>query len=162
MDLALATGRGEPSATDWPGIAGPLVADEDVVELGERESRNPDFAWPDITETKIDQIDVFAALAIGSDSVSRRIADRLNRTPNQGFWVHLDVDVSDQTIMPAVDSPGSPGIPVDYVLAILAPLVFDQRCRGMTVTVFDPDLDPSGRYAALIVLILRELPFRRV
>ncbi len=162
MDLALATGRGEPLATDWPGIVGPLVADEDVVQLGERESRDADFAWPDIAETEIEQIDVFAALAISSDGVSRRIANRLNRAPSQGFWVHLDVDVLDQTIMPAVDSPGSPGIPVDYVIAILAPLVSDQRCRGMTVTVFDPDLDPSGRYAALIVSILRELPFRRV
>lgn len=161
MDLALATGRGEPLGTDWPGIVGPLVADEDVVQLGEREGRDADFAWPDIADTAIEQIDVFTAMAIGPGGVSRRIADRLNRTPRQGFWVHLDVDVLDQATMPAVDSPGSPGIPVDDLIATLAPLVADERCRGMTVTVFDPDLDPSGRYAALVVSILRKLPFRR-
>lgn len=39
--------------------------------------------------------------------------------PDQGFWVHLDVDVLDQAIMPAVDCPGSPGIPPEDLVAIL-------------------------------------------
>jgi arginase len=30
----------------------------------------------------------------------------------------------------------------------------------MTVTVFDPDLDPDGRYAKVIVDILSRLPMR--
>ena len=161
MDLALATGRGDPLGTEWPGIVGPLVADQNIVQLGERESRDADFAWPDIADAAIDQIDVFAALTIGPDGLARRIADRLAHAPHQGFWVYLDVDVLDQAVMPAVDSPGSPGIPIGDLVAILAPLVADDRCRGMTVTVFDPDLDPSGRYAALIVSILSQLPFRR-
>ena len=160
MDLALATGRGEPSGTEWPGIAAPLVADEDVVQLGERECRDPDFAWPDVVDTAIERIDVFEAIAIGREDVSRRIADRLDRSGHQGFWLHWDVDVLDQSIMPAVDSPGSPGISVPDLTAIVSLLVADARCRGMTVTVFDPDLDPSGRYARLLVSILSELPFR--
>jgi len=45
MDLALATGRGDPLLSEWPGLAGPLVADEQVVQIGERESRDADFAW---------------------------------------------------------------------------------------------------------------------
>jgi arginase len=31
----------------------------------------------------------------------------------------------------------------------------------MTVTVFDPDLDPDGRFAAVIVELLAQLPFPR-
>ena len=61
--------------------------------------------------------------------------------------------------MPAVDCPGSPGIPLENLVAILQPLVADARCRGMTVTVFDPDLDPDGRCAATIVLMRAQLPF---
>lgn len=162
MDLALATGRGEPLGTDWPGIAAPLVADEDVVQLGEREGRDPDFAWPDIVDTAIERIDVFDAIAIGPDVVSRRIADRLDRSAHQRFWLHWDVDVLDQSVMPAVDCPGSPGISVPDLTSILGRLVADVRCIGMTVTVFDPDLDPSGQYAQLLVSILRDLPFRPV
>jgi arginase len=159
MDLALATGRGEPLATEWPGIVGPLVADADAIQVGERESRDPDFAWPDVRHTAIDTIDVFEALAIGPEGVAARIATVLAAKPDQGFWMHLDVDVLDEAVMPAVDSPGSPGIPPDDLVEIMRPLVADERCRGMTVTVFDPDLDPHGRYAHAIVSLLARLPF---
>jgi arginase len=159
MDLALATGRGESLATQWPGIAGPLVADADVIQLGERENHDKDFAWPDIKNTLITRIDVFDALMIGPTVVVGRILETLDRTPHQGFWIHLDVDVLDQALMPAVDSPGSPGIPIDDLRRIMAPFVSSPRCRGMTVTVFDPDLDPEGCYAATIVELLAQLPF---
>ena len=159
MDLALATGRGEPLATEWPGIDGPLVADADAIQVGERESRDPDFAWPDVRHTAIDTIDVFEAIAIGPGGVAARIATVLAAKPDQGFWMHLDVDVLDEAVMPAVDSPGSPGMPPDDLVEIMRPLVADERCRGMTVTVFDPDLDPHGRYAHAIVSLLARLPF---
>ncbi|MFC6299016.1 arginase family protein [Pseudomonas sp. CCM 7893] len=159
MDLALATGRGEPLATEWPGISGPLVADNHVVQIGERESRDEDFAWPDVNNTAINRIDVFEALMIGPAVVVKRISETLNRVPEQGFWIHLDVDVLDRAVMPAVDSPGSPGIAPDDLVKILTPFVADHRCRGMTVTVFDPDLDPDGRFAATIVGLMGQLPF---
>lgn len=141
MDLALATGRGEQLATEWPGIAGPLVADADVIQLGERENRDDDFAWPDINSTAINRVDVFEALRIGPTAVVGRIRGVLARKPSQGYWIHLDIDVLDQTLMPAVDSPGSPGIPPDDLLIIIASVVANPLCKGMTVTVFDPDLD---------------------
>ncbi len=159
MDLALATGRGEALATHWPGITAPLVADAHVVQLGERESRDEDFAWPDINHTSINRIDIFEALAIGPDAVVQRISGVLDQAAAQGFWIHLDVDVLDQASMPAVDSPGSPGIAPDDLVKIMTPFVADRRCRGMTVTVFDPDLDPDGRFAAVIIGILARLPF---
>ena len=65
MDLALSTGRGEPLLTEWPGVDGPIVADEAVVQIGERESRDADFAWPDVNATAITRIDVFEARELG-------------------------------------------------------------------------------------------------
>ena len=41
MDLALATGRGDPLMTAWPGVPAPLVPDAQVVQIGEREGRSP-------------------------------------------------------------------------------------------------------------------------
>ncbi|MDK8264914.1 arginase family protein [Pseudomonas oryzihabitans] len=75
--------------------------------------------------------------------------------------MHLDIDVLNQTVMPAVDSPDSPGIPPDDLLIIIAAFVANARCRGMTVTVFDPDLDPDERLASTIGNLLAQLPFRR-
>lgn len=159
MDLALATGRGEQLATHWPGLARPLVEDADVIQIGERESRDADYAWPDINGTAIRCIDVFEAKAIGTSGISRQIADLIAARPRHGVWVHLDIDVLDQAFMPAVDSPGSPGLLPEDLVAILTPLVAHPRCCGMTLTVFDPDLDPDGRYAAIIVALLAQLPF---
>ncbi|NTF10880.1 arginase family protein [Agrobacterium rubi] len=160
MDLAMATGKGEALAVEWPGITGPLVNEHDVIQLGERENRDHDFAWPDVNRTDIERIDVFEARQIGSSAVLDKITQRLAVSSNRGFWVHFDVDVLDQKIMPAVDCPGSPGLDVEDLVHILSRCVSDPACLGMTVTVFDPDLDSDGRYAKVIVDILSHLPFR--
>ncbi|NIA54457.1 arginase family protein [Massilia sp. TW-1] len=131
MDLALATGRGEALMTDWP----------------------------DVNDTDIERIDVFTADGIGPHAVLARARSTLGAVPDQHFRVHLDVDVLDAAVMPAVDSPGSPGIAPDDLALILSGLLPDPRCAGMTVTVFDPDLDPDGRYARLLVDLLGHLPF---
>ncbi|MBA8881307.1 arginase family protein [Phyllobacterium myrsinacearum] len=151
MDLALATGHGDTVLTEWPGISGPLVPEEQTVQLGERENRDPDYTWGDINNTAITLIDVFAARELGPSAVLTRINQILDRKPEWRFWVHVDVDVLDQSIMPAVDSPGSPGIDPDELVVIIRTLLGDTRCAGMNVTIFDPDLDPDGKLAKFLV-----------
>jgi arginase len=155
MDLALATGRGEPLLTEWPGVSTPLVPDEQVVQIGEREGRDDDFPWPDIKDTAITRIDVFTAREIGMDEVLARTRDTLDRT-GWPFWLHFDIDILDQSVMPAVDSPGSPGIDPQDLAILVHHLVADPRCAGLDLTIFDPDLDPDGRHAQLIVALLRK------
>lgn len=161
MDLALATGRGEALMTTWPDTAPPLVPDVQVVQIGEREGGSPGFAWPDISATAITRLDVFNARQIGPSAVLERTLAMLHQEP-WPFWVHFDVDVLDRAVMPAVDSPGSPGIDPEDVTAILRPLVSDPRCCGMTVTIFDPDLDPAGDVATLIVRLLEGIMQGRI
>lgn len=156
MDLALATGRGEALLTEWPGVDGPLVADEAVVQIGERESRDAVFAWRDINATAITRIDVFAAQERGVAKVLETTRATLARA-DCPYWLHLDVDVLDQTVMPAVDSPGSPGIDPDDLVAILSALAADRRCIGMDMTIYDPDLDPNGDLARLLVSLLGQV-----
>ena len=131
MDLALATGRGEAIMTDWP----------------------------DVADTAITRIDVFDARYAGPSDIIEKIRAILDRKPSQPFWLYFDVDVLDQVLMPAVDSPGSPGIDPEDLSWILRDLVGDDRCCGMTVTVFDPELDPDRRCADLIVGLLGSLLF---
>ncbi|SNY59207.1 arginase family protein [Enterobacter sp. CC120223-11] len=157
MDLALATGRGEVLLTRWPGIAEPLVQDEHAIQIGERESRDANFAWPDIAQSGITCLDVFTAQQMGTGMIKQAIAQVLHSQPGQRYWVHFDVDVLDQAVMPAVDSPGSPGIDRRWLEEICASLLACPLCCGMTVTVFDPDLDHDGRCAALIIGILENM-----
>lgn len=155
MDLALATGRGEALMTDWPDVASPLVPEEHVIQIGEREGHSPDFAWPDVEKTAMTRIDVFAARQIGPQAVIDRTNTTLDQEPNRPFWIHFDVDVLDQAVMPAVDTPGTPGIDLEDVTVILRSLIAAPRCRGMSVTIFDPDLDPTGELARLLVHLLK-------
>lgn len=154
MDLALATGRGEPLLTEWPAMPAPLVPDQHVIQIGEREGRNPDFAWPDVNDTAITRIDVFTAQEIGGEGVLARAGEVLAHI-GRPYWVHLDIDVLDQAVMPAVDSPGSPGIDPEDLSILLQGLLHNPRCIGLDVTIFDPDLDPNGAFAGLIVSLLR-------
>jgi arginase len=156
MDLALATGRGEALMTDWPGVPAPLVPDEQVVQIGEREGHDADFAWPDVNDTAFNRIDVFEARRLGADAVADSALATIDRE-DWPFWLHFDVDVLDQTVMPAVDSPGSPGINPDDLRIILGRLVADPRCAGMDATIFDPDLDPDGSLAAWLVAFLGDV-----
>ena len=68
-----------------------------------------------------------------------------------GYWVHVDVDVLDPAVMPAVDAPDPGGIAFAELEMLLAGLVDTPHCLGVEITVFDPDYDPDGAYAAEIV-----------
>src|SRR3546814_14673549 len=53
--------------------------------------------------------------------------------------------------MPAVDSPGSPGMTFDELERIISGFLASGRIVGLDLTIYDPDLDPTGRYARDIV-----------
>jgi arginase len=154
MDLALATGRGEALLTDWDGRPGPLVPDERVVQIGDRETRDADDAWPDVLTSEISMLDVCWVRKHGIPAVLTRAFETLDRFPALPFWLHRDVDVLDQTVMPAVDSPGNPGLAYAEVTALLRGFLASPRCLGLDVTIFDSDLDPDRRYAREVATTL--------
>ena len=62
------------------------------------------------------------------------------------------MDILDPSVMPAVDSPDPGGLNADELSGLLRELA--PRAVGVSVTVFDPDLDPDGRYARLLSELL--------
>lgn len=71
-----------------------------------------------------------------------------------GFWLQVDVDVLDPRYMPAVDSPDPGGLSPEQLVKLLRHLA--PHAVGAQVTVFDPDLDPTGVYAALLTDVFAE------
>jgi len=139
--LALVTGRGQPDLTDIAGL-GPYVRDSDIVVLG---NRDDDEDVPNLAEAGILG---FTAPTIQTDPATA-LASTLSRFDGlDGFWVHLDVDVLDLDVLPAVDAPDPGGLTYAGLIELLRPLLADERCTGCHVTIYDPDLDPDGRYAA--------------
>jgi Arginase family len=64
------------------------------------------------------------------------------------LWIHLDVDVVDPGLLPAVDSPEPGGLTWEELEALLRGVTAAELAMGLQVTIFDPDLDPDGRLAA--------------
>lgn len=146
MDLALASGRGESLLTDWGQGLRPLVADRHIVQIGEREDGDPDYAYPDIRQTRITRINVRTALAQGIAATARQAVEQLTVERLYRVWLHVDVDVLDQKVMPAVDSPGSPGFDFDQLAELVRGLRASSKIIGADISVFDPELDPDGNY----------------
>lgn len=140
--LALVTGRGQADITDIGGL-GPYVQDSDVVVLGNRDDDEdvPNLAEAGILAWTAPQIQAEGAAAVAARTLQR--FDGLD-----GFWVHLDVDVLDIEVMPAADAPDPGGLQYSELLDLLRPMLADDRCVGFHVAIYDPDLDPDGRYAA--------------
>ena len=151
MDLALATGRGEPTLTTWPGLDGPLAEDADVVQLGERDALDDDWTYSDIADTAITQITIQQLHADGVDAAIARTLARLEARGLDRAWLHVDLDVLDQSVLAAVDSPGSPGLDGAALTALAGGLVRSDRIAGLDITIYDPDLDPGASRAADLV-----------
>ena len=141
--LALVTGRGQADLTELEALK-PYVRDADAVLLGIREDDEH------AAEVRAAGIAVWAAREIVPDpaAVVPAVLTQLGRDELDGFWVHLDVDILDASVMPAVDSPEPGGLDHAQLRALLTPLVTAPRCVGLDVGIFDPDLDPDARLAA--------------
>jgi arginase len=153
MDLALASGRGELLLTDWPEIGKPLASDVDIIQLGERNAESPSFenSYADILRTEITQFTIQSVLADGIDVTARRVIANLEAGGLDKVWLHVDLDVLDQSVMPAVDSPGSPGLDYVQLTRLLAALCASRRIVGANFTIYDPERDPELRYARPLV-----------
>ncbi len=144
-DLALATGRGEARLADLEGLR-PLVRDEDVIALG---SRPEDEHAAEARGTGIKVVDTAEIGRRGAAETGRAIVATLERADLAGYWVHLDADILDAALLPAVDSPEPGGLTFGDLSGLLRALLGSASAVGLEITVFDPDLDPDGRLARL-------------
>jgi arginase len=80
--------------------------------------------------------------------VAHSVLTYLCRDQLDGFWVHLDVDILDASVMPAVDSPEPGGLDHAQLRALLTPLLASPGSVGLDVGIFDLDLDPDARLVA--------------
>jgi arginase len=75
----------------------------------------------------------------------------------RGFWIHLDVDVLNPSVMPAVDSPEPGGPTLDELVNLLAPLVRHPLAVGLDLSIYDPALDADRSGARQLVGLLEKL-----
>lgn len=152
MDLALALGRGD---TPLARLAGdePLVRAEHVVLLARRDDAE---AWygDALARSGILDLTGTAVAELGVERTLDAVRDRVQRA--DGFWLHVDVDVLDPEVMPAVDSPEPGGLGLEELAALVGPLARDPSALGMEVTIYDPHLDPTREGAGRLTDFLEK------
>ena len=162
MCLALATGRGETALARLAGD-GPLVDPADVVLIGRRDHGAVWYGHAALESSGVLDLPHATVRERGPRVVAQTALDRLvghgvgSARSITGFWIHLDADVLDPAVMPAVDSPEPGGLDLEELEELLRPLVRRPEALGLELTIYDPTLDPRGVCAERLVTLLERL-----
>jgi arginase len=149
-DLALATGRGPAILTSYEGRS-PLVRDADVAVLGFRDAGEAARFGSQVPPPDMLTIDLAELRRMGAGAAAECAVRRVSSPPLDGFWIHVDADVLDDAVMPAVDYRLAGGLSLDELETILRAALATGRAAGMELTVFNPRLDHDGTIARVLV-----------
>ena len=152
MDLAIVSGRGQDILTDIEGLK-PLVLDQDVVVFGYRDGdQAASYGSQDVCETNMHVFDLEKVHTLGITHAASLAIEKMMNNKLAGFWIHLDVDVLDNAIMPAVDYRLDGGGLSFSDLSELLKIILGSGCAvGMDITIFNPLLDGDGSIARRFV-----------
>ena len=144
MELAIVSGRGPSVLTDMDGLK-PLVPDEAIIAFGYRDiDEQKEHGSQDVRDTRISVFTLEEVQAMGCAAAAQEALQRLQKNPLEGFWIHLDADVLEDAIMPAVDYRLPGGLQWEEVRDALRVLMASGQAVGITVTILNPRLDPDG------------------
>jgi arginase len=154
MDLAIVSGRGPSVLTDIDGLR-PLVRDDDIVAFGFRDAEESrEYGSQDIRETAIHALELHEVRALGAAAAAEQAVGILRRNDVEGFWIHVDADVLDDAVMPAVEYHLAGGLSWDELSATLRVLMATGQAVGMNVGIFNPAMDADGSIARGLVSCL--------
>lgn len=149
MELAIVSGRGPDILSNIEGLK-PLVLDDDIVVFGYRDAEQSiKYGSNNVRDTKIQVFDLSDVRNLGiKEATSLAVSNFITNEDLSGFWIHLDADVLDDRIMPAVDYRlGNGGLEFSELSYLLETLTSSQKAIGMTITIYNPNLDSNGSIA---------------
>ena len=151
MDLAIVTGNGPVLLTDIHGQR-PYINIDNVIHLGQRDWKETQYYGSnDIRATPMHRFNYAVIKNNGVDTVVKKVVTIMKRSKAKRWWVHFDTDVLNDTINPAVDYRLKGGLSFRQTGNILKRIIGTGKVDGMTVTIFNPALDRSGKIARNIV-----------
>lgn len=151
LDLALATGHGPEALANIEQLS-PYFREQDVVCFGNREivtEQDGDLA--SFLRSPIKKFPYSEIKRIGVKTATHRVRQMFETGEMSGYWVHIDADVLDSRLMPAVDAPEEvPGFTYDELAEIVSILLSSGEVKGMHIAIYDPDLDPDRKCAVAL------------
>ena len=147
MELAIISGRGPDILTNIDGLK-PLVKDENIVTFGCRDMADQKvYGSQDISRTAITNLDLERVQSLGCSNATQQAVEILRERNLDGFWIHCDADVLNDDIMPAVDYRIPGGLQWHELTDLISILMKTGNAVGITITIFNPKLDPVGAIA---------------
>lgn len=144
MDLALVLGHGPAALTDLDHLQ-PYVHEHHAVQLGQRDAAEAEAAGSQrIEESGVLCLDLATIRRLGTEAAAARALARLTAPGLAGYWIHFDADVLADEIVPAVDYRIPDGLSWDEARTVLRSLVHTPGAAGLSVSIFNPKLDPDG------------------
>ena len=145
MDLAIVSGHGPDILSNLDHLK-PLVKEQDIVVFGYRDSaQSAQYGCQDIKKTTmINAVELVDVKKLGLKNTATLGIQTLLKNELSGFWIHLDADVLDDSIMPAVDYRLLDGITFPELSNLLKLLLLSKKAMGISVTIFNPTLDKDG------------------
>jgi len=142
MDLAIVSGHGPEILSDLDHLE-PLVKEQDIVVFGYRDSaQSAQYGCQDIKKaTMVNAVELVDVEKLGLQNAFSLGIQTLLKNELSGFWIHLDADVLDDSIMPAVDYRLPDGITFSELSNLLKLLLLSKKAVGISVTIFNPTLD---------------------
>jgi arginase family enzyme len=147
MDLSILTGNGPHGLLEQREA---LLDPAAVVLLGHR----PDELGADVAleNGRLDAaIHALTAPEVRELGAARAAADAEARLAGRPAWLHLDLDVLDETALPAVTYPQPLGLDWEELVEIARPLAGAPNLAGISVADFNPERDPDGAHAKRVV-----------
>jgi arginase len=155
MDLAIVAGKGHNRLTNIENLK-PYFIEENIFCCGNRDIVE-DWYVDAIVKSDIHYYDLYVLREKGLTTTAGEFLELVESKSLDGFWVHFDVDVLDDEIMPCVDSRQKDGLSYRELEQILDPLIQSVYFRGIDITIFDPTLDKEGIYARQLAKELTNL-----
>jgi arginase len=153
LQLALLTGDGPPGLIGLAGVV-PMVAARHVALVGHRTTGLDPASAAEVGRLPADLFTLDAPTVLDDPSGAGRRAARWADRLGLPMWLHIDVDVLDQAVMPAVTYPQGGGPDVDQLASVLAPLAAFPQLIGISIADLRPDLDEDGGCAGRLVALL--------
>jgi arginase len=152
MCLAIVAGEGHDRLTNIDHLK-PYVDQKHIWCVGNREN-DRDYVQP-ILNSAVSYFDLKELRRTGPARCVDYFLSMVHTERLDGFLLHLDVDVLNDSIMPAVDSRSPDGLAYPELKEILTPLI--AKATAIEITILDPDLDPDAQYTKAFITTFIEI-----
>ncbi|MDR7131498.1 arginase [Algoriphagus sp. 4150] len=145
---SLVTGKGHKKMSDILNLS-PYIMEENLWCVGNREY---DEAYEN--EIRNSNAKYISLVELRKESIVKCVQAFLKDVSDKqldGFWLHIDVDVLNDGLMPCVDSRTQDGLTYAEFNELTYMLFQSDKLSGFEITILDPDLDSDGKYTSEFV-----------